>query len=247
MEGMEQDGSAAAAVRAAGGSASGGARAEAEPDNEVLALVCPPVSPAAAFNKMVGDNEAASEHMNDLSMRRESLKFVLARTLTNLAYFTEQCKSNPSCEVRRRLPPPPPPRHRSSGCSRATNPHCRALSRARDGGAWSVLYVRKLCSLPTSAAPQGLGFANVLGHVDRVTIANSVRQREGPRVLRLGGGRLVVGVRAGVWGAPAALPSLTKLAALFVLRAGVWLGGVIANCRWRVWRGSIKTASCKSK
>ena len=109
MEGMEQDGSAAAAVRAAGGSASGGARAEAEPDNEVLALVCPPVSPAAAFNKMVGDNEAASEHMNDLSMRRESLKFVLARTLTNLAYFTEQCKSNPSCEVRRRLPPPHPP------------------------------------------------------------------------------------------------------------------------------------------
>jgi len=81
----------------AGGSASDGASAEAEPDTEVLALVCP-VTPAGGF-KVVGDEEPTSEHMNVLSIRRESLKFVLARTLTNLAYFTEQCKSNPSCEV----------------------------------------------------------------------------------------------------------------------------------------------------
>jgi len=85
------------------GSASDGASAEVETDTEVLALVCP-VMPAGGF-QVVGDEEAEREHMSALSIRRESLKFVLAHTLTNLAYFTEQCKSNPSCEV----PSSPPP------------------------------------------------------------------------------------------------------------------------------------------
>jgi hypothetical protein len=150
----------------AGGSASDGASAEAEPDTEVLALVCP-VTPAGGF-KVVGDEEATSKHMNVLSIRRESLKFVLARTLTNLAYFTEQCKSNPSCEVL--LP------HLFQRCD--------------------SLFLSLRC--------------------------------EEARV---------------------PLQSLTNVVSMSLLAAGV-AGGREETCgndRWRVWRGSIKTASCRCR
>jgi ferredoxin len=71
-------------------------------DTEVLALVATVPPAIAGFAAKVGeraDGMSEQEHMNELSVRRDSLKYVLSRTLTNLAYFTDQCKSNPSCEV----------------------------------------------------------------------------------------------------------------------------------------------------
>ena len=72
----------------------------------MLALVCADVPPGItgfAANKRVAERAGVAmseqEHMNELNMRRESLKRLLARTVKNLEYFTEQCKSNPSCEV----------------------------------------------------------------------------------------------------------------------------------------------------
>ena len=70
---------------------------------EVLTLVCGDDPPAVAgFASKVGvrpEGISDHEHLASLNARREALKFVLSGTLTNLTYFIDQSKSNPSCEV----------------------------------------------------------------------------------------------------------------------------------------------------
>ena len=74
----------------------------------VLVLVCPDTKPSLALltGYATGAGDHDQLHMNELQARRESLKFVLSRTAKNLDYFTDQCKSNPSCEVSLLLPSP---------------------------------------------------------------------------------------------------------------------------------------------
>ncbi len=71
----------------------------AEPEAEVLSLVFKDVPVAVKVGNI---EEGLSEHerMSRLKMRRESLKFVLYRTISNLGHFIDQCRSNPSYEVR---------------------------------------------------------------------------------------------------------------------------------------------------
>jgi len=67
------------------------------PDTLSLVILPPAVS---GFVAQVGDmGGREQEHMKELSERRESLRIVLSRTHVNLAYFLDQSKSNPSCEV----------------------------------------------------------------------------------------------------------------------------------------------------
>ena len=71
----------------------------AEPEAEVLSLVFKDV-PVAVKAGDIEEGMSQHERMSRLNMRRESLKFVLSRTISNLAHFIDQCRSNPSCEVR---------------------------------------------------------------------------------------------------------------------------------------------------
>ena len=71
----------------------------AEPEAEVLSLVFKDV-PVAVKAGDIEEGMSEHERMSRLNMRRESLKFVLSRTISNLAHFIDQCRSNPSCEVR---------------------------------------------------------------------------------------------------------------------------------------------------
>jgi len=93
---------------AEGAGAHGGAVADGPAEMEVLALVCPDQM-LATGPAVMGHGPGAGEqaHENELQARRESLKFVLSRTVKNLEYFNEQCKSNPSCEVPAPFHPPP--------------------------------------------------------------------------------------------------------------------------------------------
>ena len=70
----------------------------AEPEAEVLSLVFKDV-PVAVKAGDIEEGMSQHERMSRLNMRRESLKFVLSRTISNLAHFIDQCRSNPSCEV----------------------------------------------------------------------------------------------------------------------------------------------------
>jgi hypothetical protein len=92
-----------AATHITGSDASGaGAGIGCDGESEMLALVCTD-SPALCGPAKLGpgaEGMSEQEQINALNARRESLKLVMSRTQTNLAYFTEQCKSNPSCEVR---------------------------------------------------------------------------------------------------------------------------------------------------
>lgn len=71
----------------------------AEPEAEVLSLVFKDV-PVVVKAGDIEEGMSEHERMSRLNMRRESLKFVLCRTISNLDHFIDQCRSNPSCEVR---------------------------------------------------------------------------------------------------------------------------------------------------